>query len=186
MHSLRHILFALIISLFSPMIQAQNTPAEYVPNPAEVESVDAILHALYDVISGPAGPRNWDRMRYLCKPAVQFNAISPDGKGGEVYVAMTMDGYIERAGGHFLKTGFYESEIGRQYSGYRNVVQVLSTFSTRFEEHGEIVAQGTNSIQLVKDQGRWWIVNILWNNLPQGQEMPKSLLKMPKEMKWEE
>src|SRR5688572_25207292 len=38
-------------------------------DPADVASVDAILRALYDVISGPAGQRrNWDRMRFLFVP----------------------------------------------------------------------------------------------------------------------
>ncbi|HUQ82696.1 MAG TPA: hypothetical protein VM076_16215, partial [Gemmatimonadaceae bacterium] len=43
-------------------------PATSAPpaNPADVKSIDAILTALYDVISGPAGqPRNWDRFRSL-------------------------------------------------------------------------------------------------------------------------
>ncbi len=37
--------------------------------PSDVESVDAILKALYDVISGPAGQkRDWDRFRSLFLP----------------------------------------------------------------------------------------------------------------------
>jgi len=35
-------------------------------DPADVESVDSIIEAVYDVISGPAGAdRDWDRMRSL-------------------------------------------------------------------------------------------------------------------------
>ena len=34
--------------------------------PADVHSIEAILSAIYDVISGPEGhPRDWDRMRSL-------------------------------------------------------------------------------------------------------------------------
>ena len=37
-----------------------------VADPADVKSVDAIIAALYDVISGGAGqPSNWNRMRSL-------------------------------------------------------------------------------------------------------------------------
>jgi len=40
-----------------------NWPAK-VPaaKPDDVKSADAIVKAAYDVISGPAGPRNWDAL----------------------------------------------------------------------------------------------------------------------------
>ena len=44
---------------------------------ADVKSVDAIVAALYDVISGePNTPRDWDRFRNLFKPETRL-IISP-------------------------------------------------------------------------------------------------------------
>jgi len=54
-----------------PASAAATTPPA---NPADVASIDAILAALYDVISGPAGQtRNWDRMRSLFVPGARLN-----------------------------------------------------------------------------------------------------------------
>src|ERR1051326_2627498 len=42
-------------------------------DPADVGSLDAIMKATYDVISGPAGGRrNWDRMRSLFVPGARL------------------------------------------------------------------------------------------------------------------
>ena len=49
---------------------------------ADVSSIDGIVAALYDVISGPAGQsRNWDRMRTLFIPEGRLIATGkrPDG-----------------------------------------------------------------------------------------------------------
>ena len=49
---------------------------------ADVASIDAIIAAVYDVISGPAGaPRDWDRMRSLFAPEGRMGVVGmrPDG-----------------------------------------------------------------------------------------------------------
>ena len=60
-----------------------NIPAA---KPADVNSVDAIITALYSVISGPKGqPRDWDRMRSLFLPSARLipaRAADIDGTGG--------------------------------------------------------------------------------------------------------
>ena len=48
--------------------KTDNSPAMR-PDPADVESIDAIVAAAYDGISGPAGKkRDWDRERSLYYP----------------------------------------------------------------------------------------------------------------------
>ncbi|HKT47412.1 MAG TPA: hypothetical protein VJP87_07805, partial [Candidatus Acidoferrales bacterium] len=53
-------------------------------NPKDVESIDAIVHAVYDVISGPAGERDWNRFRSLFAPDGRLEPIfkKPDGTYG--------------------------------------------------------------------------------------------------------
>src|SRR5260370_42583723 len=41
-------------------------------NPTDVASIDSIVAALYDVISGPPGARNWDRFRSLFIPGARL------------------------------------------------------------------------------------------------------------------
>ena len=49
----------------TPSALAAQVPA---PRPDDVKSPEAIVTACYDVISGPAGDRNWDRFRSLFVP----------------------------------------------------------------------------------------------------------------------
>src|SRR5690242_10349671 len=66
----------------SPQVSA--APAPPSANPADVTSPDAILAALYDVISGPAEkPRDWNRFRSLFLPGARLVPTGTDPKGGE-------------------------------------------------------------------------------------------------------
>src|SRR5947208_15952213 len=49
-----------------------NTPAA---RPEDVKSIDNILAALYGVISGPAGERDWNRFRSLFLPQARLTEI---------------------------------------------------------------------------------------------------------------
>ncbi len=55
----------------------QTTPA----NPADVATMDAIVAAVYDVISGPAGKRDWDRFRSLFIPGARLIPTGPRPTG---------------------------------------------------------------------------------------------------------
>ena len=55
-------------------------------NPADVESIDAIVAAAYDGISGPAGKkRDWDRERSLYIPGARLMPLAAEAgvAGGE-------------------------------------------------------------------------------------------------------
>src|SRR4051812_43656792 len=60
----------------------------------DLSTIDGLIRAMYDVISGPAGPRDWDRERALfyrggrLMPAGRGPA---GGAGGEI---MDVEGYI--------------------------------------------------------------------------------------------
>src|SRR5438552_3869598 len=53
--------------------QVPAAAAAVAANPKDVASADAIVAALYDVISGPAGQkRNWDRFKSLFAPGARL------------------------------------------------------------------------------------------------------------------
>lgn len=141
---------------------AQN-PAQIDSN--EVKSIDNLLKALYDVISGPAGQkRNWDRMRFLFKPQARLIATGKDAQGNVRYNSMTLEDYISKNGSNLEKNGFFEIEIGRKIEQFGLVTQVFSTYQTKFQADGKVMMRGINSIQIIFDGKRYWIENILWNN----------------------
>jgi hypothetical protein len=132
--------------------------------PADVASIDAILAALYDVISGPAGaPRNWDRFRSLFAPGARLvPLVSTEGKPAEARV-LSPDGYIERSSKAFSQAGFYEKEAARRVETFGALTHVWSTYEARRSSTDpEPFLRGINSIQLINDGSRWWIVTVAW------------------------
>lgn len=127
----------------------------------DVAEIDNLIKALYDVISGDAGPRNWERFRSLFAPNAYMGAsvATPNGQGR--YVTFTPEEYIKRNGPMFLKESFREKELSRTVNQFGNVAQVFTTYEYNLG-NGKAIQRGINSVQLVKDQGRWWITNIIW------------------------
>ena len=108
------------------------------PNPADVKSVDAILAALYDVISGPAGQqRDWNRFKSLFVPDAKLIPVrvlpgSPDaGHPSTDVTYMSVDDYATRAGGSLTANGFYEHSIHNEVQEFGNIVAVFSTYESR-------------------------------------------------------
>ena len=134
-------------------------------NPGDVQSIDAIIAASYDVISGPAGKkRNWDRERSLYIPGAR---LMPTGKPGEVDKLepqlLDVEGFIARVEPYFEKEGFYEKEIARRTEQFGQIAHVWSTYESRHDPSDSApFMRGINSIQLFHDGKRWWIVSIYW------------------------
>jgi hypothetical protein len=178
-------LFALAAGLtLLPAVPVQGqTPAAPVPHPVvlsvpaaraeDVASIDAIIAALYDAISGPAGQaRDWNRLRSLFIPG---GRLMPAGvrPGGAVGLRiMDVDGYIATSGPLLERVGFREREIARRTEQFGHIAHVFSTYEGRMETEATVI-RGINSIQLMNDGTRWWVVSIYWeaerpdNPLPQ-------------------
>ena len=153
---------------------AASTPA---PNPADVASVDAIIAAVYDVISGAAGQaRNWDRMRSLFIPGARL--IPTGQRDGTVgHRVLTVEDYISANGPQLEKNGFFEREIGRKTETFGNVTHVFSTYdSKRTAQDEKPFSRGINSIQLLNDGKRWWIVTIFWDSERPNNPIPQQYL----------
>jgi hypothetical protein len=81
--------------------------------PSEVSSMDGILAALYDVISGPAGQkRDWDRMRSLFVPGARLIPTTKQPDGSFATRVLDVDGYIVSSGSS-LERGFFEKQVSK-------------------------------------------------------------------------
>src|SRR5882762_2935115 len=83
--------------------QATDKPAAPAEKPADVASMDSIVAALYDVISGPAGKRDWDRFRSLFIPGARLIPTGPRPTGEVGARVLTVEDYIQRASEFFDK-----------------------------------------------------------------------------------
>jgi hypothetical protein len=156
-----------------------DTVARPAANPADVGSVDAILKALYDVISGPAGQaRNWDRFRSLLVPNARLMPTGVRPNGGAGVAMLSADDYVKRAGPGLEKNGFFEVESHRVVEQYGNILHAFSTYESRrtADPNEKPFSRGINSIQLLKDGGRYWIVSIFWDSERPGNEIPSKYL----------
>jgi hypothetical protein len=170
----------------SPITKEQPTTAPTAPaggpvvaNAADVSSIDATIGALYDVISGPAGrKRDWDRMRSLFIPGARLIPTGPRPTGGYGARVLTVDEYIERASGFFEKEGFYEREVARTAEQFGQIVHAFSTYESRHApDDAKPFQRGINSIQLMNDGKRWWVVTIFWQGEDEKTPLPDKYLK---------
>jgi hypothetical protein len=67
---------------------------------ADTDSVDSVVRAVYDVISGPAGPRDWARFRSLFADGARLITLRVTDSAATP-VVMTPDDYVQRAGANF-------------------------------------------------------------------------------------
>ncbi|MDF1503856.1 hypothetical protein, partial [Roseisolibacter sp. H3M3-2] len=161
---------------------AAQPPAPPAARPADVASVDAILAALYDVISGPAGQkRDWDRMRSLFAPGARLIPTGRAPDGTFRLRTWTVDEYVTNAGAGLEANGFFEKEIARRTERYGNVVHAFSSYeSRRAAGDAQPFARGINSIQLWNDGKRWWVVSVFWEGERPDNPIPPQYLPAPR------
>jgi hypothetical protein len=158
-------------------------PGWPVAKPEDVRSPEAILNAVYSVISGGKGqPRDWDRMRSLFVPDARLipAVASSAANGGAAHsdaIFLTVDGYIERSGARLTSDGFFEHSIHNEIEQFGNIVQVWSTYESRHNlDDAKPFARGINSFQLLKDGDRYWVVNIFWDSESPAKPIPAKYL----------
>ena len=163
----------------SPSPSPSPAPSSPAANPADVNSIDAILAAVYDVISGPAGKkRDWDRMRSLFLPGARLIPTGPRQVGGYGSRVLGVEDYVARGNEIFDKEGFFEKEIARQVETFGNIAHVFSTYEARHSvDDAKPFVRGINSIQLMNDGKRWWIVTIFWQAEDAKNPLPEKYLK---------
>ena len=153
-------------------------PAAPAPRAEDVASEDAIIAALYGSISGPAGQkRDWARFRSLFIPGARLIVARPPRPEGPVPpVVMTPDEYITRSGAA-LEAGFFEREISRISETFGGVTHRFSTYeSRRSADDATPFARGINSIQLLNDGRRWWVVTVFWDSERANNPIPRKYL----------
>ena len=166
-----------------PTMTPQATVSATAPSPAadpkDVATMDAIVAALYDVISGPAGQkRNWDRFRSLFVPGARLIPTGRRPTGEVLSRVRTPEEYIQGSQPLLEKNGFFEREVSRRVEKFGNIAHIFSTYESRHTADEEKpFARGINSIQLMNDGKRWWIVTVFWQGEDEKNPLPADYLK---------
>jgi len=149
-------------------------------DPRDVESIDAIIAAAYDVISGPAEQkRDWNRERSLFYPGARLIPTASVPGRNDVNLEpqiLDVEGYIARAE-PILNDGFYETEIARRTEQFGRIAHVWSTYESRYDPSDPApFMRGINSFQLFNDGSRWWILSVYWQHESAEHAIPEKYL----------
>ena len=156
------------------LAQAQTTSLNYTK---DVQTEAAIINALYEAISGePGEARDWERFKYLFAKDAFLIPTNKSTEGVFGYRKMTPDDYINFFSTR-IKTGFFEKELKHELVSFGTIAHVFSTYETKETKNGPVTNRGINSIQLFKDQNRYYIMNVLWCAESLGFTLPPASLK---------
>ena len=139
------------------------------PAPADVASPEAVVAATYEAINrAPGGPFQWDRFRSLFRPdAILLPAVEQTGGERRPLSVEQFIDWVDRSWQPVLGTpqdrGFAEEQVHAVVERFGDIAHVMSTYEKRFGDEDRVVGRGINSIQLVFDDGRWWISSIAWD-----------------------
>ena len=174
---------ALLALLVCPALRAADPPKpapvvvpKATPRPDDVASLDGMMKAFYEVVSGPAGtPRQWSRDRTLYIDNVRFVSMGVGKDGKPVAHVMSHQEFVDRSDG-MSKEGFDEREIHRVTKRFGNIAHVFSTYESRKVAGGPVTDRGVNSLELYWDGTRGWIASAIWDEERKDNPIPKDLL----------
>jgi hypothetical protein len=164
-----------LLTIFITNTSAQATNEQYVN---KVQSLDSTLYTLYAVISGEKGAeRDWELFKFLFHPDAKLIPARKKDDGLYMPSYMTPEEYVSLAGTYLVENGFFEKEIHRVAHTFGAITQVFSTYESFHSEADEApFMRGINSIQLLNDGKRWWIINIYWTQESKENPIPKEFL----------
>jgi hypothetical protein len=169
-NSMEKILLLLLIISMSNASKAQDYSND-------VKSTDAIVAALYDVISGDAKtPRDWNRFKNLFKPESRLVPTRKTDTNDFTVKALTPDEYIQLFTSR-VATGFFERELHSKTETYGTIAHVFSSYETKEAKDGPVTNRGINSIQLFKDKDRYYVITVFWCAESMGFPLPDQYLK---------
>ena len=182
---MKKLLAFLLISVFTFNIQAQKKSkkenevgVEFKIDSSSVLTLDSTIKNLYSVISGEKDKlRNWKQFKFLFKPDAKLIPSGEDKAENYRVRYMSPDDYIKSSGKWLVENGFFEKEIHRKTDTFGNITQVFSTYES-FHSEADVnpFMRGINSIQLLNDGERWWIINIYWAQETEDRLIPKKYL----------
>jgi len=129
--------------------------------PATTDSTEldikATALAAYNVVSGPAGRRDWDRFKDLFAPGAQVMHVMPDGS----VKALTPDDFMTIAKPMLDQNGMFERPVSTRIQHDGDLATLLSAFETRHASNdAQPFQKGVDAFQLLRVNGAWKIISI--------------------------
>lgn len=140
----------------------------------DVKSIDAIIKASYEVVSGEKGEkRQWERDRFIHHPEAIYSFTERKNENTRQTV-MSVSDFHQETDNMIMETAFYENEVNREVRIFGNIAHVWSTYETHLEKDGPVMRRGINSIQLFYENERWFIISWIFDKELENNKIPKS------------
>jgi hypothetical protein len=128
---------------------------------SDVEQIRAVIHAIYEAISGPAGERDWSSHERHFAPGARSFVLHRSEAGDELR-SYTQAEYIESRTPFFRKHSFWEIETRSDIQVDGPLAIARSYYDSFWDRSAPPFESGLNTIQLVKLKGEWKIASIMW------------------------
>lgn len=149
---------------------------------SKVRTLHRTVKAFYEVISAEKKEeRNWKLFKFLFYPNAKLIPSGYDEDGNYKAKYLSPDEYIKNSNKWLKINGFIEREIHRNVNTFGNIAQVFTTYQCfHSEKDKKPFMRGINSIQLINDGKRWWIMNVYWAQETEKHKIPKAYLPRKK------
>ena len=135
--------------------------------PPGTDSAEGVVYELYDMCTFDAGTLpDWDAMRALFLP--QATVVLRNTRTSNTI--FSMDGFIEDwhrfiARDNVEERGFSEKIVRMSTTVLGDIAHIMVLYEASFPDWDRPPQPGVDFIQLIKNDGRWWIVSIA-NEVP--------------------
>ena len=148
------------------------------PRPEDVSTIDGMVRAYYEVVSGPAEKkREWGRDRTLYIPDIRFLIFREDKDGRTSIRTLTHQEFVDESEAAMAGKAFYEHEVHRIAHRAGDVVHVLSTAEQKYSPDGPVEGRSIDSLEMYWDGSRWWITNAnIWEVETKAHPLPAEFL----------
>lgn len=142
-----------VVLLAAILTSCASTPAAP-PEGSDDFDIKATVLAVHNVVSGPAGRRDWRQFEALFAPEARIVIAGLE--------PMTTKQYVERFTPKFNATGWFEHPVATRVLRYGDVAQVWSTYEGREASNQERAsARGIAGVQLVRIAGAWKVQSLI-------------------------
>jgi hypothetical protein len=127
--------------------------------------IKAMINEDYAMLSGPPGPRPYDAVKHHYHPTARMVRTGVDESGRPFATVMTVDEHHADVDRKFAGTAVLEEELDHQCEVFGNIARVRSVYRSVYGMGPSArEGRGVNFYNLIRENGAWKIMSIVWDN----------------------
>jgi hypothetical protein len=127
--------------------------------------IRAMINEDYAMLSGPPGPRPYNRVKHHYHPRATMVRTGVDEGGKPFATVMSVDDHHADVDRKLADVAFVEEEIDHQCEVFGSIARVRSIYRSVYGTGAAArEGRGVNFYNLVRVDGVWKIMSIVWDN----------------------